>query len=296
MKYENDISILLEAIKVAGFLPKNIEKTQFKSIFFYNIYNNPFGNIMSYDVSTGVDSNEKIALLKALVEYLERNAFSESSKKKLFPLHSFSDGFAAIPKSFPNYIQRTRDNSLAEATERYIWASWWDNKTGAQISEIYAKEQSTKIRDLLDFIEHTNIYKIEPFVKNDSGIKTIIIFIKLKNGGYISGGAAGADKDATLFRASSEIIRHYLGFLKYKELNLSPCHFYDERLVYFANGFGNHLVEDRLNSTSDKSLVLPKLIYDTPVPHTFENVVYVHRCLFKNQPLFVGGDLTRLCL
>lgn len=79
-------------------------------------------------------------------------------------------------------------------------------------------------------------------------------------------------------------------------LNLSPSHFYDERLIFFASGQGNDLVESRLNSSSKNNLLLPDLIYDQAVPHTFDNLVYVHRCLFENQPLFIGGDLARLCL
>lgn len=296
MNYENDIEILINAIKAAGQLPKHIQKTNFKSVFFYNIWNVPYGNIMSYNISTGVDTNEQLALLKSFVEYFERKAFFESNEEGIFPLSKASDGFAAFPKSFPEYFERARNNSLAEAVERFVWGSWWDNKTNAQVSEIYIEDQELPVKDLLSFIDSSHIFMIEPLVENESNIKTIIIFIKLKTGGYISGGASGLRKSDTIFRAASEAVRHYLGFLRYKELRLTPCHFYDERLIYFANGLGNTLVEDRLNSISNKSIILPNLVYDQAVQHSFDNIIYVHRCLFENQPPFVGGDIARLCL
>ena len=293
---ERHLKFLLEEMKALGSLPKHIEKTVIKSVYFYNVFNEPLGDIMSYNVATGVDVDEGTAALKAVVEHIERKAFSESSKNSLFPLHNFSDGFAAMPSSIPLHKTKARQNALAEATERYVWSSWWDNKSGSLVEEIDLNKLTPETRDLLSYMESSNFFLIEPLVENNSGINTIIIFAKLKSGGYVSGGASGPNKEVALFRASSEIIRHYLGYLKSKTLALSPAHFYDERLIFFASGAGNDLVEDRLSTVSNNVIVLPKLIYDRAVPHGFEKVVYVHRCLFENQPLFVGGNLNRLCL
>lgn len=291
-----DITNLLTSLKNANLLPKCIDKTVHKSVFFYNVYNVPLGKIMSYDVSTGVDTDEKTALLKALIEHVERNAFSESLKNSLFPLHKYSDGFAAFPTHFPGYLSKAREHALAEATERFVWANWWDNKTAAKVTEVFISDLDLHAKELLEFIGPKRIYKIEPVVKNNDGIGTLILFMELASGGYISGGAAGKDPEHTLFRASSEAIRHHLGFSNYKKFNLSPTHFYDERLIFFAEGRGNKLVLERLKSTSDQIITLPKLTYDQLVPHSLEEIVCVYRCLFENQPLFVGGDLNRLCI
>jgi len=293
---EKDIYLILARLKSSGDLPKHIEKTHFKSIFFYNVYSAPFGQIMSYHVSTGVDRDEKTALLKSLVEHIERKAFDESEKASIFPLHNFSDGFAAFPKSNPNFKHFARENALSEATERYVWANWWNEKSAAKIAEVTAQNQTLWTNELLSTIEADKIFQIEPCVENSNGIETVILFIKLKSGGFISGGAAGTNKESTLFRASSEAIRHYLGFQKYREHNLSLTHFYERRLIHFAMGLGNDKVLDRLANLSTHHLTLPNLVYDQRVQHKFDDIVYVHRCLFEKQPLFVGGELDRLCL
>lgn len=301
MALSKSVILLLDTLKAHQILPKHIQKTEFKSVYFYNIFDEPLGKFIYYNVATGVDQNEQLALLKSLVEHFERLALTESVNITLqFSGYTSSDGFAAFPTSELNFEITARENALAEAIERYVWTYWWDHETHATIKEIELHDLDLSVKHLITQINEDigieKFFHINPTVVNYANFNTSILFVKLKSGGFISGGACGLDAKKTFFRAASELLRHHLAYLKYLELDLNPSTFYEERLIYFAKGFGNKLVESRLNSKSGVAIELPDLMFDSGVNYSFADVVYVHRCLFENQAPFVGGALERLCL
>jgi len=295
------IEQIITFMKERGILPKNIEKTSFRSLFFYNVYDNPIGQFIFYDVATGVDSNEDTALLKALVEHFERIAFKELySRHGAFSEVSSSDGFAAFPTTSVNALSIARKNALAEAIERYVWSFWWDENTAASVRQVTLSDLDVATRELLGFMAESSkvesIFLVQPQVNNYSEYSTIILFARYKSGGFVSGGATGETFDKTIFRAASELIRHYLAMGKFKDTGMEPTTFYEKRLVYFGSGRGDSLVERRLKNKSGFSVELPNLSVDRPVDYSYSGVVAVHHCRFEGQHPFVGGELERLCL
>jgi hypothetical protein len=248
------------------------------------------------------------------VEFIERMAFLEGSKKNVQACQTKnSDGFAGFPSAAHDASRIAQRNAFAEAIERFVWSTWWDSYSACKMEKFKLFDfKNTLVKDLLEIInEHTpvkTIYRIIPTVLNSDGIQTIIFFVKLEYGGFISGGAAGDvdnNKFSTSFidiqfRALAEMVRHSIGYRRSLEKKLIPETLYEKRLLYFASGEGDQLVEDRLNifSNSNKRdpIILPELIYDSVIPHEFSEAVVVHRCLFNNQPPFVGGSVARLCL
>lgn len=293
--------LLLEVLKAKEILPKHIQKTKFRSVFFYNIFDSPIGNFIFYNVATGVDTDESLACLKGLVEHFERLAFSEAVDLGLqFPESISSDGYAGFPTIQEGFEDKARKNALAEAIERYVWAHWWDCNTQAEIKKLNLEQVPAPSKDLIDLINEEAgievLYQIQPFVENYSEYKTIILFAALKGGGFISGGACGTDIIQTQFRATTELVRHHLAFSNFKSEGLMPSTFYEKRLIYFAEGTGDTLVKNKLRNRSTCKIILPELIYDQSIPYSLDSSVYVHRCLFENQPPFVAGALERLCL
>jgi ribosomal protein S12 methylthiotransferase accessory factor YcaO len=303
---EYKIKLVLEALKQHQLLPKKIEFANYQGITFSNVYNSLSANIIHESVFVGVDTSKDIALLKALVEYVERLAFLEGAKKNLQSCATKrSDGFAAFPHDCDSfYIAKklARENAYNEALERFVWAVWWDSMSSATTIDYLTQPQSTESKKLIDacaeVINFNRIYLIKP-KHTDGDCEVCIFFVELENGGFISGGAAElkCKEQRAHIRALSELLRH--GLAAQKLLNtqeLQNLTFYEKRLLKFASGEASKKVWGRLNSQSSTQIKLPELEIDTTVPHSLDSSVVVHRCLFKEQPPFIGGDLDRLCL
>ena len=114
----------------------------------------------------------------------------------------------------------------------------------------------------------------------------------------LSGGACGATGNTleTIERAFAELYRHILATEKYKR-NPAPVNtFYEKRLLYFGLGEGLKMVRERISRNGANEVQLPELKFDQRVPGHIDNIIYVHRCYFHNQPPFVDGPVERFCL
>jgi len=294
------ISNVISDLKSKDLLPVNINVTKKFDLFFYNLYNKINSNLISDGIYTGIDNNESIALGKSLSEYIERKVLSTLNKSNEDKTSSL--GFAAYPTSNgQNFAEsKARENSYSEALERYTWASWWDNLSLAKVEELsITNEKNKSLLAIIDqFTSIKHIYKIVPSVINEDLRNTIIIFCNTKNNGFISGGATGKreDSEETIFRALSELCRHSIAYSRYKSNNIIPETFYEKRLIYFAEGNGNESVLQRIEKSHGPEINLPELVIDEKIENTISKYFVVHRCIFKNQPPFIGGELERLCL
>lgn len=252
--------------------------------------------IINQDVFTGHSFEKEVALLKALSERAERYTFNEGYNNGLESCQTErSDGFAALPSALP---QSARENALNEALERFIWATWWDNShISFSIEQIdIAKNNSSYLSSIVSSLDIESLLLIKPdFNFENKEVK--IIFGKIKNGGYISGGACGHKNasENTFYRGMDELYRHGMAYKNALAKGKSPETFYERRLFYFASGLGNKIVEARLQTNGKDSIAVANLKIDSEIPTSFPEFK-VHRCLFENQPPFVGGVIERLCL
>lgn len=252
--------------------------------------------IINQDVFTGHSFDKEVALLKALSERAERYTFIEGHNNGVDSCQTErSDGFAAMPTAVP---QSARDNALNEALERFVWGTWWDDtQISFSVEQIdLSKKNSSYLAAIVSVLEIESLFLIKPNFKFENK-EVQIIFGKLKNGGYISGGASGNKNDSenTFYRSMDELYRHGMAYKNALSKNKQPESFYEQRLFYFASGLGNKSVESRLKQNGNNSIAIPNLKIDSEVPTQFSDYK-VHRCLFENQPPFVGGALERLCL
>ena len=149
-----------------------------------------------------------------------------------------------------------------------------------------------------DLVPLESLVVIEPHT-NSSDNCVLILMGKIEGKGYISGGAAGTvtNKNETITRGLSELIRHGLAVNRFVKTNIKPETFYEKRLLYFGSGQGNSRVESRIKHISDSKIEIPELEIDQEIKsENFGSLIYTHRCLFKDQPPFVDGELERLCL
>lgn len=109
-------------------------------------------------------------------------------------------------------------------------------------------------------------------------------------GGAVS--AAAAATTESLLRAETEAFNHLRAFDYSWRKKITPNNLYEQRLIHFGSGNDRDVVLRRINNqVSLQCIHLPKLVHDTQLPHRFERLAVVHRCIFEGQGSFLDGDL-----
>ncbi|MBL7542577.1 MAG: hypothetical protein JNL11_02120 [Bdellovibrionaceae bacterium] len=297
---------LLEKIDRLALLKPALEISHFGELNFVSTFKQRPKGLMCNDACAGVDVDPELAITKALVEFYERAVFQEGILNRhpaCDRLHS--DGIAAFPIHIENALAQARDNAYLEAVERYVWAHWWDDSDighkAHQIEDLatgYLASNGNSLKEFTSFCDVEEFFVIEPFVK-DLTLNVQVLIAKISNFGFVSGGAAGwkGEESKTFGRGLSELIRHGIALKRGIAQNFPASTFYEKRLMYFGLGHGNDLVLERLGKSGTNKVDLPNLQIDQEIPsREFNKLIYVHRCLFENQPPFVDGELERLCL
>lgn len=303
-----NLKLMLDSIR-SGFLgdsqPHAVEYCKVGNLYWVNIIGKNDGLAISDQIFSGFDSSYEVAFKKAISEKIEREAFKNGFLEKINECQTErSDGFAAFPKNDPSSASNARDNALEEAIERYVWASWWDDHSISYSHQVIIENEQRNllgpaigfIKSLREILPIGKLHFIEPkFAGFDA--KEVLIFVLEVNDGVITGGACGGKENraATIQRAISELYRH--GLVLHQKPNLGEqSSFYEDRLRFFASLNGLNLFLKRLSTNGKIPVILPDLKFDNKIPHKAEKTHTVHRCLFENQPPFIGGNLERMCL
>lgn len=293
---------VIDTLKRQDQMPKRIDFSFIGSRYWCVVSDNAMDklSVINEDVFTGLSDQKEVALLKALSERAERYAFIEGHKNQSPAcLTDRSDGFAALPIHFQK--ENLRANALNEAVERFVWSTWWDNSDIAfNCTELELMNETVQkseyLKNIFEELKLEYIKVVKPVIENSSFDVQVIIG-KIKDKGYISGGACGSigDCENTFLRGIDEMYRHGFAYNRSIEKTIKPSSLYEDRLMFFASGSGNTLVENRLNQLGVKQIALPDLQIDSPVDSRFDGY-QVYRCYFKDQPPFIGGAMERLCL
>jgi hypothetical protein len=291
--------LIASDLKNRNRFPKNLDFTKVGDFHWVNSYDGLNNQIIHESVTTGFDKDEDLAAVKSLVEYCERRAFDDSNGR---PENSTqierSDGMAAFPitTSLQAASKAARTHALAEALERFVWATWWDeSEISYKLDSVELDSAGSLIAPISDSIEE--LLLVTPKMTYD-GHEVLILIAFLKGGGVVSGGACGKiiRRAETLERASSELLRHTLAISRMKLTCLSLESFYEKRLQFFMTSDGEALVRQRLAIKGTSEVEIPSLAMDKEIAYSLSDLVYVHRCLFWGQPPFVGGKLERFCI
>jgi len=299
----------ISQLKTLGFETGNLELTEEAGFYFANLYRQTPRSVISESIFCGSSSSQSIAISKAIVESIERGAFIEGHAAGLASCQTEkSEGFAGYPTTWisrRSALKICRTNALAEAIERFAWATWWDDVT---ISYRYLDFQANDPEEqrAMALLNATpthsplrSVKVIEP-ATSASTFRLRILLAEFADGGFITGGAAGPATTRGLAssteRAASELAKHMLALERMAKGHLDPTTPYEAKLAYFGFGEGAPLVRARLAAHGTKVVKLPELVVDEEIPHRFSKVVVVYRCLFKDQPPFVSGPIGRLCI
>lgn len=300
------LEVFTKNLKSRSALPKKIEISRLGNAVLAGAFDTEPEEVISDSVFSGMDPDPAVAILKALVEKCERAAFLAGFQNGNPACQTDrSDGFAAFPIGVGQDPQAiARRHAFHEAVERYVWAKWWDepqfSHTLTQYTDLSRLEPSLALlRDLNQLVPLKEIYESRPKIQGRSDLVVVILFALCENGGLVSGGACEHPRDLARarFRAIAELSRHALAARKIITEGRNPMTFYERRLMFFAADLrGAELALKRIAAKGSQNISLPELDIDTAIPHELDDLVNVHRCLFKDQPPFVGGSLERLCL
>ncbi|MGE4234600.1 MAG: hypothetical protein AB7F43_14870 [Bacteriovoracia bacterium] len=290
-------------------IPEDFEYAKIGAVYWVNIVQSKTAELITDKIYSGFDTNFTIAASKAISEKTEREAFQfgfdvgdESCQSER------SDGFAVMPRNHIQAQEVARENALNEAIERYVWAKWWDNKEVSFKHEILKLSDLSKdtfgpaidlLNELSKKIDIINLHLIIPQIAGATDKELLIYVAELKDG-VITGGACGAvnDRQKTNLRAISELFRHGLVLVQNPGLSKASeeATFYERRLFYFASIAGYKKFYDRINQLGTTAVTLPRLAIDFEISHPKEKSFVAYRCLFENQPPFIGGAIDRMCL
>lgn len=289
-----NISEFTSNLKARGLAPQNIQFANWENWTMVSAFSKLDEHFISENVSMGIDRDPQTALLKALTEFCERKIMNETTDP-IARLTERSDGFAALPKSYKNSEFKVEENAMNEAIERFLWAKWWDNTSVKyHISNDFTFSEKEKV--FTEF-ELEDLFTIHVLPSNHNS-SLLILLAKIKDAGYVSGGAAGTifNKDQVFSRAFGELLRHLIVVKKMRGSESKNPTFYEKRLLGFGSGIWNKVVEARLGKTGDVSITLPNLSINKTIEHPDSDFMILHRCLFVDQPLFMGGQIERLCI
>lgn len=285
----------------SGLVPESVEYSKIGDLYWVNVVQQSTDALISDRVFTGFDVDYATALSKAISEKIEREAFQAGLDQGVDSCQTKrSDGFAAYPRFLSNPETKVREAALNEAIERYVWATWWDDTEIKFDHQILDPSElglgSPLFEDLQAKLKINRLHLISPRFSRFSEKEALIFVAELENG-VLTGGACGdrSDRQGTILRGMAELYRHGLVLVQNKKMP-AELSFYEQRLLFLASSKGLENFNQRLAIQGSKEVILPDFAFDEVIPHANSKTHLVHRCLFKNQPPFVGGDLERMCL
>lgn len=295
------ISYLTQQLKVRNLFPKNIQFSEWGRWTIVSAFDEVTSEFISESVAMGIDTEPETATLKALTEYCERRLSKESSDP-ITKITDRSDGFAAFPV-FDNDEKiasaRAKENSLCEATERYLWSHWWDHSN--VLFEIKEVTRGTLNEDFQLLRKNFDLATIKEIQVIDStrtfGLSIFMAEYSI-TGGYVTGGSCSFlnQPEKRQIPAFGELLRHLLTYENMKKAKKNQLSFYEKRLQLFASGELKEKVNSKLTQKNGNPIALPVLQINQPVLHPQSDLIKIHRCLYENQPIFMGGPVDRLCI
>lgn len=294
------LPFFIERLKARNLFPKNVQVSDWHDWTLVSCFDQKNSNFISDSVTMGIDKDPETAFFKSLTEYCERR-LSRESMDPVTKITARSDGLAAFPVLAGRgqaAQERARQNALGEAVERFLWSTWWDQSRVSYKSIIpVLTRQAEDIRKLIQEFDLVSINEIQ-VDDSQKRYRLSILLAETRSGGFVTGGAASEIHlpDKRFLPAFGELLRHLIVVRKMKDANLTQLSFYEKRLYGFGSGEFRSIVAERLATLGTESIVLPGLVADQEVNHSAPEIVKIHRCLFEDQPVFMGGKIERLCI
>lgn len=270
------LTMLSQGLQSSNENPRFIEFVELdRSLFIATSYNSiSDDSFISNEACSGVARNKNLAILKSLVEYVERKAVQESGILS-------SNGCAAFPIFLSTRFSKKMAKQFAffEAVERFVWRTWWEDKEIAYQKFEVSKFNQSILFEIRKLIPLTSAYVITPAFEGGAYYSFLtIVCLETKNG-VILGGAARASYQDAEYKALTEALIHALALSRYTTREIDPVSNYEKRLVFLFEN--KNVFLKRLSFQGTNSIQLPKPAVDQEIQHRFANLCSIHRFLFS---------------
>lgn len=276
----------------------DIEISQASGSYHVSIFSKKCTSTISEYVYSGSDIEITSALMKSLMEMVERIA------QERLDAYSFdkvsSCGFAAYPvlNCKSEAREKVRKISFREAVERYVWKHWWnDDSTKYEMIKNDPKVLSDPFMlEIGQMHNVSDVFEVRP-LHSEKGVLVLLYYIKIEGKGFITGGAAGEDSETESVRerALSEALRHSLSLTREKSKQ-EPLTLYEKKLEFISSLKGQQIFQDRIKKRGEKIINLPKLKFDSEIKILPSENWVIHRSLFEDQEVFLSSELEEFCI
>lgn len=259
-------------LKLSRLSDLNLQILNITDNLFVSSNNNHKTNVLISNGTCGaIARNRNLAILKGLVERIERQAMHESGA------HS-STGFAAYPVFFSRKKSEryARKFAYLEAIERFVWRNWWENRSIKYSLRPISQENSDILFHVKKFMSITNAYMIIPRF-NETNIVMGICCFETDNG-VILGGAARESYNDMEFKALSEVFFHSIAVNRYEKHQVELQSDYERRLIFLSEN--KDFFTDRLQVNGQDFINIPTPLVDSKILHSCDHFCSVHRILF----------------
>lgn len=240
--------------------------------------------------SCGVSSIPELAKIKAISEFVEREAFQESGADS-------TCGFAAYPFLFNQRkaIALAEVIAFNERVEKYVWMQWGDQNDID--SRIYSTPHKSNVKFYsgiqkeINFLEY---YGIMPILSNIENINVVLLYALTKYG-WACGAAASSNCTAEAENnALKELYMSGVALYRIHEKDIQPTSFFEKRLFWISQQ--DALIRSKISAKGVDSIIIPKHSFKD-ISTQYKDCYVVRQCLFeKEYGDFFGKDYKRLYL
>ena len=302
------LNLLAQRMRKAGVFPAGIQSTKCGAVFAFTAYDETDvqSTVMHRNSCVGLSTNQYTAALKALTEWLERKVVR--SNPAGFP-HG-TDGVAGWDLPLPAFrrsaARMARNHAVAEACERFIWSTWWDNPeighgtlSGGDLTPIINPTTASILAFVTQLFGGGELVAIRPHAHPSFPHElTIGAFLLPNRGGIITGGAAapiGCAANA-LAHGMTELLRHAVALKRTQTEGISPETVYEKRLVWMGSRVGFDAMNERLTKSSRALVEFPGVSIDRSISDNPFDFAVFHHFNFRNHVEFIGSTVERACL
>ena len=245
-------------------------------------------NMISATGTCGIGQTPELAKIKAISEFVEREAYKDSNAKS-------SHGFAAYPFIFnrTKALINAEKNAFSEAVERYALHMWADNNikhSKHTEPEKCNKELYLAIQKEIKFIEY---YKIIPSLLNAKNTVSVILYAKTEHG-WSFGSAAAESIAKAEQNALKELYMHCIGLYRMHKFQITPSSNFEKQLLWVSQQ--EKLILEKINAFNNNSIQIPNALF-RDIKTKYNDCYVVIQCYFKGyQEDYSSNKINRLYL
>ena len=245
--------------------------------------------LISNTGACGSDKIPALAKIKAISEFVERQAYRDSNASSTF-------GFAAYPFVFNRNkaIHYARLTALQERIEKYAWVQWGNNENVkcTIFDSPYTNNVSfyTGIQKEMTLLKY---YRIMPSLENIDDLNCTLLYA-LTDYGWVCGAAAKSSPIEAERNALKELYMSCIALYRAHKMQIQPESLYEQRLIWISEQ--DSLIQSKVKTLGKKPIQIPDYYFEN-FKTEYADCYSVQQCSFKEHKCdFNEGGISRLYL